>query len=55
MGKAAALILGIAIGIWLYKFFIINIIGRFPHKACDYCEFSIKKEELFPRRKDRGK
>ncbi|MCD8198207.1 MAG: hypothetical protein LUE24_13760 [Lachnospiraceae bacterium] len=49
----AAFILGMAIGIWLYRLHVINILESFPYTTCDYCKFRIKREELFPARKKR--
>ena len=54
-GDIALFILGIIIGMWIYKLFIINTLGKNPHTMCDYCKFFIKKNELFPRKKAQEK
>jgi len=48
MEICAVFLLGVAAGIAWYKHFIIYILGRYTHTMCDYCEFAIKKNELFP-------
>lgn len=47
----AVFIAGVAAGITWYKFFIVHVLERFTHTMCDYCEFQIKREELFPAKK----
>lgn len=44
-------LLGVAAGIAWYKFFIMYTLEKFTHTICDYCQFRIKKEELYPRKK----
>lgn len=51
METIAIFLLGVAAGIAWYKFFITYTLGRFTYTTCDYCEFKIKKEELFPKKK----
>lgn len=51
MEMIAAFILGIAAGLWWYRFYVINITNRFPFKRCDYCEFRMIEKELFPQKK----
>ena len=51
MEKYAIFLFGVAAGIAWYKHFITYTLGRFTHTMCDYCEFRIKKEELFPNKK----
>lgn len=51
MTGIAIFIAGFAVGIAWYKFFITYVLERYTHTMCDYCEFRIRKEELFPRKK----
>lgn len=51
MEAIAIFLTGVAAGITWYKFFIVYVLERFTHTMCDYCEFQIKKEELFPAKK----
>ena len=43
--------IGFVAGIAGYKFFIMYILGKPIHTVCDYCQFRIKKEQLFPKKK----
>lgn len=49
IGAIAIFLAGVATGIAWYKFFIVYVLGRFTHTMCDYCEFQIEKEKLFPK------
>ncbi len=48
MEKYAIFVSGVAAGIAWYRFFILHVLRRYTHTMCDYCEFAIKKNELFP-------
>lgn len=52
--KLAVFLLGMAAGIAWYKSFIKHLLGRFVHTTCDYCQFRIEKEKLFPKKKKRS-
>ena len=43
--------IGFVAGIAGYKFFIMYILGKPIHTVCDYCQFRIRKEQLFPTKK----
>ena len=51
----ATFLAGVAVGLFGYRFYIINILGRWPFTRCDYCEFWIQREQLFPGRKSKRK
>lgn len=50
MTEFAAFLLGMAAGIAWYKSFIRYILDRHVHTTCDYCQFIIEKEKLFPKK-----
>lgn len=47
MRDAVAFLLGIAAGIAGYRVYIINLIHRYPHTACDYCKFTHEQKKLW--------
>lgn len=49
----AAFILGCSVGMCVYRFSIINVIGKNPTTKCDYCKFRILTgKEPFPQKKE---
>ena len=43
-------LIGTAAGTAWYKFYIINLIHKNPCTICDYCEFAIEREKMWPSR-----
>lgn len=43
--------IGFLAGIVGYKFFIMYVLGKPIHTVCDYCQFRIKRELLFPKKR----
>lgn len=51
MREFAFFIVGISTGIAWYKFMIAHLIEKYPHTMCDYCQFLIEKNKMFPKKR----
>lgn len=44
----AIFLLGVAAGVFGYRFYILYTVNKIPFTHCDYCQFWIERERLFP-------
>lgn len=49
--EVTILILGFAMGVAWYKSLIVNLTRKHTHTMCTYCEYLVKLEEMFPKKK----
>lgn len=40
----AVFILGLSVGMWGYRTYVIHALGRIPTTKCDYCQFRTMME-----------
>ena len=41
-----AFILGLSAGVWGYRSYVTNMIGKFPYTKCDYCKYRMTQDGL---------
>lgn len=51
MDRLCYILGGVAAGIAWYRSLIRSIIGKNPCTMCDYCEFEIKKKQIWGHKK----